>query len=221
MRSISASIVSMLLTSNAYAFAATGIRSPKTTHPVAIQNYRAPAAALQSAVLSPDSQATQSFKSSSVQASSLISRVRKLVTKQQQGDDLTLRQKLKKSGMPVIMSFGTISNISVGGFLSVAWYIFSKRTGLSPLAPQQWKPFMVVYSACMALSRTLTPIMFAGAVALSPMWEKMLGAVQKRTNLSRGWSNCICALLVNGFGTLGVAAGGVSIAAALAGVPIM
>jgi hypothetical protein len=41
-------------------------------------------------------------------------------------DGLTFRQKLKKAGMNVVLSYGWVSNMSYGVSMSIAWYIFSK-----------------------------------------------------------------------------------------------
>ena len=61
-------------------------------------------------------------------------------------DGLTVGQKLRKMGMSVLLSYGFVSNMSYSVTVSLAWYIHSKRTGLSPLAPGQWPQFLAVYA---------------------------------------------------------------------------
>lgn len=157
-------------------------------------------------------------------ASCLISAVRQrsfAVVTGSKKDAPSIRQRLAKAGLSVVLSYGTLSNLSAGTFLSVAWYAFSKQTGLSPLAPQQWKPFLAVYSACIALNNVLRPLVFASSVAVSPYFEKLIASVQRRTKLSRAWSVGLCIFLVNVVGTVGFMAGGVMVASTLAGVPII
>jgi hypothetical protein len=72
-------------------------------------------------------------------------RIRKLWIKDND-DGLTTRQKLAKMGLAAVLSYGWVSNVSYAICVSIAWYGFSKKTGLSPLAPDQWKPFLAVYA---------------------------------------------------------------------------
>lgn len=162
-------------------------------------------------------------RSSLPSVSSMISLVRQrpFAAPGSKKDAPSIRQRLAKAGLSVVISYGTLSNLSAGTFLSIAWYGFSKQTGLSPLAPQQWKPFLAVYSACIALNNVLRPLVFAASVAVSPYFEMLISSVQRRTKLSRAWSVGLCIFLVNVVGTVGFMAGGVMVASTLAGVPIM
>jgi hypothetical protein len=45
-------------------------------------------------------------------------------------DGLTTTQKLAKMGMSVLLSYGFVSNMSYSVTISLAWFIFSKRTGM-------------------------------------------------------------------------------------------
>ena len=58
---------------------------------------------------------------------------------------LTGRERLAKMGLSALLSYGWVSNMSYAVTLSLSWFIHSKRTGLSPLAEGQWKPFLAVY----------------------------------------------------------------------------
>ena len=58
---------------------------------------------------------------------------------------LTGRERLAKMGLSALLSYGFVSNMSYAVTLSLSWFIHSKRTGLSPLAEGQWKPFLAVY----------------------------------------------------------------------------
>ena len=58
---------------------------------------------------------------------------------------LTGRERLAKMGLSALLSYGWVSNMSYAVTLSLSWFIHTKRTGLSPLAEGQWKPFLAVY----------------------------------------------------------------------------
>ena len=53
-----------------------------------------------------------------------------------------LRQKVQKSGVATALSYSLVSNVFTSVAVSLAWYGFSMRTGLSPVSPGQWKPFL-------------------------------------------------------------------------------
>lgn len=95
----------------------------------------------------------------------------------------------------------------------------SLQTGLSPLAPDQWKPFLAVYSAFFVFNNIVRPIRFAASVAVSPYFDRLIAAVQKRTKVPRGWAIGICVFFVNVLGTVGLMAAGISVASMAAGVP--
>ena len=59
-------------------------------------------------------------------------------------DGLTTKERLAKMGLSALLSYGWVSNMSYAVTLSLSWYTHSKKTGLSPLAPNQWKPFLAV-----------------------------------------------------------------------------
>eukprot|EP00545_Synedropsis_sp_CCMP1620_P008017 CAMPEP_0119013436 /NCGR_PEP_ID=MMETSP1176-20130426/8447_1 /TAXON_ID=265551 /ORGANISM="Synedropsis recta cf, Strain CCMP1620" /LENGTH=209 /DNA_ID=CAMNT_0006966527 /DNA_START=137 /DNA_END=766 /DNA_ORIENTATION=+ len=139
--------------------------------------------------------------------------------KKKEDDGLTFRQKLSKAGLAVVLSYGAVSNFSYGISMSIAWYGFSRKTGLSPLAPDQWKPFLAVYSAFFVFNNIVRPIRFAASVAVAPYFERMIQAVQRKTKLPRGWSIGLCVFAVNIVGTLSLMATGITIASTLAGVP--
>ena len=49
------------------------------------------------------------------------------------------KKKLAALGTSALLSYGFISNINAITLLITAWVSFAKSTGLSPLAPGQWK----------------------------------------------------------------------------------
>ena len=57
----------------------------------------------------------------------------------------TDKASLAALGGAILLSYGFVSNASYMACLSVAWYLFSSRTGLSPLAPGQKPKFLAIY----------------------------------------------------------------------------
>jgi hypothetical protein len=96
----------------------------------------------------------------------------------------------------------------------------TKQTGLSPLAPGQWKPFLAINAGFMVFQNLIRPVHVALAVIVSPYFDKIVDGFQSRFNFSRKASVIITALLANLVGTLALMGAGISIAATLAGVPV-
>ena len=46
---------------------------------------------------------------------------------------------IAKAGLYALLSYGFVSNVSYISCLIISWVTHGKRTGLSPLAPGQWK----------------------------------------------------------------------------------
>jgi hypothetical protein len=97
--------------------------------------------------------------------------------------------------------------------------IFIFQTGLSPLAPGQWKSLLAAYGGLYVFITLIRPLRVALAVALTKNTEECLEQTQKRLGCSRAtaiglqislglllWTTC--------------AAGGVALASTLSGVPI-
>eukprot|EP00612_Vaucheria_litorea_P007085 CAMPEP_0171479654 /NCGR_PEP_ID=MMETSP0946-20130122/5567_1 /TAXON_ID=109269 /ORGANISM="Vaucheria litorea, Strain CCMP2940" /LENGTH=140 /DNA_ID=CAMNT_0012010653 /DNA_START=32 /DNA_END=451 /DNA_ORIENTATION=- len=55
------------------------------------------------------------------------------------------RKNLGKLGLYAVLSYGFVSNLATSICVSVAWFLSCKRSGLSPLAPNQWKYFLGIY----------------------------------------------------------------------------
>lgn len=77
------------------------------------------------------------------------------------------------------------------------------QTGLSPLAPGQWKGFLAVYAGFYVFNSVVRPIRMAFSIALSKYFEMSIEAVQKKTKWSRGASTGVIVFLFNFCGTLG------------------
>jgi len=127
--------------------------------------------------------------------------------------------KISSLGIGFALSYAIISVINGSLSLSMAWYLASKRTGLSPLAPGQWKSLLAAYVSLYAAIQLLKPLRIAAAVATSKLSNDFLDSTQAKLNCSRvhaiafqyslGWIAWV------GLTTLGV-----SCASFLTGVPI-
>jgi hypothetical protein len=135
-------------------------------------------------------------------------------------DGLTFRQRLAKAGMSVVLSYGWVSNVSYSVTVSLAWYIFSKRTGLSPLAPGQWKSFLAVYAGFYVFNNIVRPIRFALSVSVSIYFDRLVQGIQDKFKVKRGVAIGLTVFLANVVGTIALMCLGISIASAAAGVPV-
>ena len=139
---------------------------------------------------------------------------------QQNEDGLTFRQKLAKLGLSVALSYGWVSNVSYSVTVSLAWYIFSKRTGLSPLAPGQWKGFLAVYAGFYVFNNIVRPIRLALSVSVSIYFERAVGFIQETFKVNKGVAVGLTVFFANVVGTITLMCLGISIAATAAGVPV-
>ena len=140
--------------------------------------------------------------------------------KSQEDDGLTFKQRLAKMGLSALLSYGFVSNMSYSVTVSLAWFGFSKKTGLSPLAPGQWKPFLAVYAGFYIFNNVVRPIRLAVSVGVTPYFDRAVAAVQRKTKLNKSASIGIVVFLANFCGTLTAMSLGILVASVAAGVPI-
>ena len=140
--------------------------------------------------------------------------------KSQEDDGLTFKQRLAKMGLSALLSYGFVSNMSYSVTVSLAWFGFSKKTGLSPLAPGQWKPFLAVYAGFYIFNNVVRPIRLAVSVGVTPYFDRAVAAVQRKTKLNKSASIGVVVFLANFCGTLTAMSLGVLVASIAAGVPI-
>ena len=108
---------------------------------------------------------------------------------------------LKAMGAAMLLSYGFVSNASYMVCLSIAWYGFSSRTGLSPLAPGQWPAFLAVYAGLVVLQNVIRPLRFAASVAISPAFDRLIGSVMARFGVGKAKAMAIVVFAVNVVGT--------------------
>lgn len=150
----------------------------------------------------------------------IIYRIKRMFKGNKEDEKLTTKQRLAKMGLSALLSYGWVSNMSYSVSVSLAWYGFSKKTGLSPLAPGQWKPFLAVYAGFYVFNNFVRPIRVALAIGVTKYFDTAVNFIQNKTKLSRSASIGVIVFLANFCGTLAAMSFGVSLASAAAGVPI-
>lgn len=109
-------------------------------------------------------------------------------------------------------------HVRAGQFL--AHKIALSQTGKSPLAPGQWKPFLGVYAGFWVFNNVIRPLRLGLSIAVAPWLDKLVLFFQNRLKISKALAITVAVIVVNVVGTTLLMAGGISLAALLAGVPI-
>lgn len=140
-------------------------------------------------------------------------------------DNSTLKDKfskeeLSKLGLYALLSYGFVSNFSYITCVIIAWCIHGKATGLSPLAIDQWKGFLAVYTGLYVANNFLRPARFGVSVLLAPKFEDLIIFIMKKTGLQRPYAVGLTVFLVNFCGTISYLVGGLIITTRLLGVPL-
>ena len=144
----------------------------------------------------------------------------RMFPRKKDSDGLTVGQKLRKMGMSVLLSYGFVSNMSYSVTVSLAWYIFSKRTALSPIAPGQWPKFLAVYAGFYVFNNIIRPLRITLSVYVSTFFDKMVMAAQERLKCSKGLAIGAIVFFFNIVGTLAAMSAGITLASIASGVPI-
>ncbi|OEU22471.1 hypothetical protein FRACYDRAFT_162049, partial [Fragilariopsis cylindrus CCMP1102] len=111
------------------------------------------------------------------------------------------RQKLAKMGLSALLSYGFVSNMSYCVSVGLAWFGFSKKTGLSPLAPGQWPKFLAVYAGFYVFNNIVRPIRLAISIGVTPYFDKAVATIQRKTGFNKTLSIGIVVFLANICGT--------------------
>ncbi len=140
--------------------------------------------------------------------------------KPQKSENLSTKELLKKMGLSMFLSYGFVSNITSVIITSLSWFTFSKKSGMSPLAPGQWKGFLAIYAGFYVFSSLLRPLRVGLAIGISKYFDSALNQIQEKMNCPRPVAIGILVVLANILVTCAVMALGVSLASVLSGVPV-
>merc|ERR1712146_206545 len=130
------------------------------------------------------------------------------------------KKQLLSLGASAVCSYGLVSNINYCGTMIASWVIHGRRTGLSPLAPGQWKEFLVVYGALWAGMNFLRPLRIWLSMFVTPFFDKVTATIQEKTGLNKRISFFLTVFLLNICGTLTFVSSGLVIATRIAKVPL-
>mmetsp|Transcript_24109 Transcript_24109/g.27473 ORF Transcript_24109/g.27473 Transcript_24109/m.27473 type:complete len:247 (-) Transcript_24109:232-972(-) len=152
--------------------------------------------------------------------STKLQRFRRKYFPKKTNDGLTFKQKMAKAGLSVVLSYGWISNVTTSVTVSLAWYIFSKNTGLSPLAPGQWKGFLAIYAGFYVFNSIIRPLRFGLSVGVSVYFDRVIQKIQDIFKVKKGLAIFLTVFLANIVGTCTLMASGIFLASTAAGVPV-
>lgn len=130
------------------------------------------------------------------------------------------REFLSKLGLSALLAYGFVSNVSGVVAVSSAWFIFSKRTGLSPLHPGQKAAFFTMYAGFTLALNVIRPARFALSMAISPTFDKIRKGIQVRLGVGPKTAATLMIIFINLMGTTSLMCAGIGLASMLSGVPI-
>jgi len=125
----------------------------------------------------------------------------------------------RNAGASFALSYSILSQINGSVSLSVAWYLSSTATGMSPLAPGQWKSLLAAYGKLCAFVQLMRPVRIVAAIAMSKVSGEFLAATQRRFRCSRA-SAAAVQYAVGWVAWLACTTAGVAVASHAAGVPV-
>lgn len=129
------------------------------------------------------------------------------------------KQAIAKMGIDFGLTYNMISNINGSITLSTAWYIASIKSGISPLAPGNWRSLLAAYASLYVVAALIRPFRIALALGATHKMELLLQYVEKRIGCNR--RNAIAMIFAFGIVLwLTCCAAGVTLASTLAGVPL-
>lgn len=135
-------------------------------------------------------------------------------------DSVPFKVKLRKAGLAVLLSYGFVSNMSYSVTVSLAWYGFNKKTGLSPLAPGQWKGFLAVYAGFYVFNNFVRPARFTLSLGVAKYFDSATLWIQDKFRVSKKVAIGVLVFLANFCGTLAAMSFGIWLASIASGVSI-
>eukprot|EP00571_Detonula_confervacea_P000825 CAMPEP_0172328682 /NCGR_PEP_ID=MMETSP1058-20130122/60482_1 /TAXON_ID=83371 /ORGANISM="Detonula confervacea, Strain CCMP 353" /LENGTH=147 /DNA_ID=CAMNT_0013045809 /DNA_START=380 /DNA_END=823 /DNA_ORIENTATION=- len=130
------------------------------------------------------------------------------------------RESLGKLGLSAMLAYGFVSNVSGVIAVSSAWFIFSKKTGLSPMTPGQKPAFLAIYAGFTVMLNIIRPARFAFAMAISPYFERIRKYIGSKFGVSPKVAAVLMIVFINFLGSCSLMALGVGLASLLSGVPV-
>lgn len=132
------------------------------------------------------------------------------------------RARLATLGTSALLSYGAVSNVSAVSIIITAWVVFTRASGLSPLAPGQLPKFMATYVGLYAIfGNGLRPLRFSLSVAAAPLFDRLVSAIQRRLGCGKRAAFAATVLLVNVCGSFSYLFGGLWAVTTLLRLPLL
>jgi hypothetical protein len=122
--------------------------------------------------------------------------------------------------MAAFMVYGFFMTLVSSTGIWISWYIHAHKTGLSPLATGQVKPFLALNATWFMFQHALRPLVLGVSVALTPPFTRLAHAYAQRFHTSPSRAVLITGLFANTVVASLLMGAGIWGAALLAGVPI-
>lgn len=171
--------------------------------------------------ISPDEGAQNKSSGSLENKATFLSKLKNLFRMNGQNGVTLDKKGLSKLGLNCLLAYGFVSNVSYITCLILSWITHGKSTGLSPLAPGQWKKFLLVYATFFAVNNVLRPLRFSLSLVITPVFDGLIELCQRKTGWSTRNSTGFIIFSVNVCGTFLYLFGGLFIATSVAGVPLL
>lgn len=94
------------------------------------------------------------------------------------------------------------------------------QTGLSPLAPGQWKGFLAIYAGFYVFNNIVRPLRVAISLGVSKYFDAAITGVRNKLKVSKPVAIGIVVFLANIVGTCSLMSLGILLASTLSGVPV-
>lgn len=164
----------------------------------------------------------QNKSSGSIESNTtFLSKLKSMFRKNGQNGVTLDKKGLSKLGLNCLLAYGFVSNVSYITCLILSWITHGKSTGLSPLAPGQWKKFLLVYATFFAFNNVIRPLRFSLSLVITPIFDRAIELCQKKTGWSTRYSTGFVIFSVNVCGTFLYLFGGLFIATSIARVPLL
>ena len=103
----------------------------------------------------------------------------------------------------------------------LAWYTFALRTGLSPLAPGQWKGFLSVFAGIWVMTNFIKPVRFIVGLSLRSQFKSLILFAKEQMHVSTKLAAASTFVATHVLATGVLMSSGIVLASGIAGVPII
>lgn len=95
------------------------------------------------------------------------------------------KERIKSLGIGAAIAYGFVSCVTYSTCIVIAWLAHVKKTGTVPIAPGQWKTFLVIFAGLYTIQNIIRPLRFCLAIALTPVANSMLDYLEEKLKIKR------------------------------------